>query len=36
MGTTITHFPSNEIKMKTERQEQAGDDVIGAPQQDVR
>lgn len=35
MGTTVTHFPFNEIKMKTERQEQVGDKVVGAPQQDV-
>lgn len=35
MGRTLTHFPSNEIKMKTWRQE-VGDEVIGASQQDVR
>lgn len=35
MGTTINQFPSNGIKMKTERQEQKGDKVIGFPQQDV-
>ena len=31
----MSHFPSNEIKMKTEGQEQVGDEVIGGPQQDV-
>lgn len=33
MGTTISQFPSNGIKMK--RQEQKGDKVIGFPQQEV-
>lgn len=35
MGTTLSQFPSNGIKIKMERQEQKGDKVIGFPLQDI-